>query len=326
MITVIPAPQVDVNDDNVTVSEIRISVGDWIEEDTELATVETLKTSVEIAAHRQGYIRRILVELQSEINVGTPMFLIADTMEEEISKEILRPEDTNDNKVGTSADSIKVTAKAQVLAKKHGVEINQVTARNGRIGTEEVLRYLNTPLPVEATISLPIPHHARKMSNVESGILRTLQWHKNEAISAYVETVEDLASLVEFSAYLKSEKKWLFDPLFPIIAWCYVQYISSHPELNSICYNHQIVQYEPVNLGFTIDVNGELFLPVLRNADQFDQMAFVEAFFSLQRRAMKKRLAPDEMTGSTIGITSLASLGITKHQPTLRSTPNVPMT
>lgn len=86
----------DIGGDVVTVTEILVSVGDKIIADQALLTVEGDKASMEIPAENEAVIKEILVELGSEVQTGTPIF-------------ILETESTNTTEEKTSAPKIEKT-------------------------------------------------------------------------------------------------------------------------------------------------------------------------------------------------------------------------
>ena len=60
-------------------------VGDFIDVGEVLAEIETDKAVMEYEMPDEGYVREILVEPGQEINVGTPIAILAESMEEDIS-------------------------------------------------------------------------------------------------------------------------------------------------------------------------------------------------------------------------------------------------
>lgn len=159
--------------------------------------------------------------------------------------------------------------------------------------------------------------HKEEMNPHEKGIVSSVMWAKNNAVPAYAEKMVNLKALQLLSKQIKAEKNLLIDLEFTLLAWALVQYVKSHLELNAYYDNNAIIKYDEINLGFTIDVDGDLYIAVLRNSEKMNREFFIEQFFSIQRKAMKKDLSISELSGYTIGITSLAAFGVTKHIPIL---------
>jgi len=315
MITLVKVPQVDVNDDNVTVTEICVEPGQHVDKESMLLIVETLKTSMTIQADCSGYVREIFVTVEDEVSVGAPLVILTDTADEKINvKEIIG--DVEDKSGNDDLVEVKISYKAKTLAKKLGIDLKTIEAKNGKIRVEDVEQYHQISASGFECLTT-VPFKARKMNNFELGIQSTLEWAKEEASPAYLETVINIRPLSILSERLREQNDWFFDPLFTLLSWYYSKLVLKHMDLNSTQHEQQIIEYGKVNLGFTVDVKGQLFLAVLKDIEHYDQISFVEAFFALQQRAMKRQLTAEESTGCTLGITSLSSFGVTKHQPIL---------
>lgn len=75
--------------------------------------------------------------------------------------------------------------------------------------------------------------------------------------------------------------------------------------------------YDVVNLGFTVQAGETLYLVVVADADRLDEAAFAARLADLQRRAIARKLEPSELRGATIGFTSMARWGVSRHVPIL---------
>jgi pyruvate/2-oxoglutarate dehydrogenase complex dihydrolipoamide acyltransferase (E2) component len=60
-----------------------------------------------------------------------------------------------------------------------------------------------------------------------------------------------------------------------------------------------------------------LYLTVVRGADRLDAARFIDAMGDVQRRAMAHQLNAGEMSGATIGFTSMARWNVSRHVPIL---------
>ena len=319
MITLIRAPKVDVNEDDITVIELHIRENQYVSKGEELVVVETLKTTLPVESDRTGYIRRILVTVGDQIAVGTPLLILADSIDEEIDEEELFAQAgimTNRSIVESNDTEIKISLKAKILAKELGVNLDNVPPTNGRIRTEDVENFHKQSQNLSADLVSP-PYTVRKMNNFELGTLDTLSWATREAASAYLEHTLNFRPLLDYSQQIQHRNDWIFDPLISLLAWFFTRVIVANVGLNTTQRNKSILEYKQVNLGFTVDVQGQLFFPVLHNVGEYDQTSFIAAFVDLQRRTLKRTLVKQELSGATIGFSSLSSFGVTRHQPIL---------
>jgi pyruvate/2-oxoglutarate dehydrogenase complex dihydrolipoamide acyltransferase (E2) component len=313
MIFTVSVPHIDVNEKTAVVSEVLVEVGQSVDTNTELAVVDSLKVAVSITPESSGYIRKILVKESDEVEVGRTMFILSDSMDELIDEDVFNAQSIKKDQVEVK----KITAKAQSLAKEKGLDLANVQPVDGVISVQEIMNHLNKTWHSEESSPIEVPHNKRKLSNVEKGTLLTINWSKENAIPAYLETVIDISPLKKRAKQIKRENDWFFDPTFSLLAWLYVQYVAANNQLNSTCIENHIINYSQINLGFTVNVKGQIYMPVLHKADALYQINFVEAIINLQRKSIKNKLTPAELKGMTIGITSLAAFNITKHQPIL---------
>jgi pyruvate/2-oxoglutarate dehydrogenase complex dihydrolipoamide acyltransferase (E2) component len=81
MITTVPAPRINTNDDRVEVVVWHVERGALVAIGQEIVDVETTKSTVTVAAEAAGYIRP-LVEKGSVVPVGDPLYICASSLEE----------------------------------------------------------------------------------------------------------------------------------------------------------------------------------------------------------------------------------------------------
>lgn len=86
--------------------------------------------------------------------------------------------------------------------------------------------------------------------------------------------------------------------------------LKAHPQVNSSFSDEGLVVHRQINIGLAVSLGPEgLIVPVLRNADQLDLMGIARNVNALVERARNKRLAPDQMTGSTFTLTNHGTSG-----------------
>ncbi len=89
--------------------------------------------------------------------------------------------------------------------------------------------------------------------------------------------------------------------------------LRTHPGINSTLTDEGILQHGNINIGFAAaTAEGMLVVPVIRNADRKDFRNLVVEAKDLGRRAVKGKILPDEMQGSTFTISNLGMFGITE--------------
>ncbi len=147
MNTIIPAPALGANEDRVTLTEwhvadrAKVSAGDVV------CSVETTKATVEVEAPCDGYLVRVAAE-GAEIAVGAPLAAIADAPDVDISALLAKP----------ATEAAKPwTKKAEILARRAGIDIAELAAELGRTVGEADIKAAAAPRPAANVTALPTP-------------------------------------------------------------------------------------------------------------------------------------------------------------------------
>src|SRR5690606_30160646 len=83
-----------------------------------------------------------------------------------------------------------------------------------------------------------------------------------------------------------------------------------HPEVNAYWDGKTVVRRGPVHLGVAVAVDEGLIVPVVRHADQKTLREIAEQARDLGLRGRDKKLAADEISGSTFTVSNLGMFGI----------------
>jgi pyruvate dehydrogenase E2 component (dihydrolipoamide acetyltransferase) len=95
-----------------------------------------------------------------------------------------------------------------------------------------------------------------------------------------------------------------------------------HPRMNATLSEGVIRRFERVHLGFAVDTERGLMVPVIRNADTKTLRQIGEDSSRLAEACTSGKIDPEEMSGGTFTVTNLGSLGVTSFTPVL-NTPQV---
>jgi pyruvate/2-oxoglutarate dehydrogenase complex dihydrolipoamide acyltransferase (E2) component len=131
--TDILVPRLNANDDELLLVDVRVSNGVTVAEGDVLFVVESMKASSEILSPSAGVIVHVSVKKGEMASVGK---LMCEVAEPSLSE---KPVASGPSSQGVStAEKVKITAKASQRARELGVDITQVVPCNDRIGLEEV--------------------------------------------------------------------------------------------------------------------------------------------------------------------------------------------
>ena len=228
------------------------------------------------------------------------------------------------------------------IAKEEGISIAELqtisgTGKEGRITKADILEYIknrgNQP-KVTATPSLmvdtiapvatPVAAKAAPVSvNGEDEIVELDRMRK--LISGYmvasVQTSAHVQSFIEVdvtnivkwrdkvkSAFEKREgEKLTFTPIFMEAV---AKALKDFPGMNISVDGDFIIKKKNINLGMAAALpNGNLIVPVIKNADQLNLVGMAKAVNDLGNRAKAGKLKPDDTQGGTYTVTNVGTFG-----------------
>jgi pyruvate/2-oxoglutarate dehydrogenase complex dihydrolipoamide acyltransferase (E2) component len=147
-------------------------------------------------------------------------------------------------------------------------------------------------------------------------MLRTVLWQK-EAVPAYLEMSYDPHSWDEYAADFQRQHRLLLNPLLALLAWRLAGIAAGQPGINATLTGQRKHVYDHVNVGFTVQSGASLYAVVVREAERMGMLDFVRKLGDLQRSAMRGALRPEDVSGATIGFSSMARWAVTRHMPIL---------
>ncbi len=302
-------PQVTTNDTEVTLAEWYVKDDDIVQKGDIIFSIETAKSIADIESEFSGHIVRIRKE-KDLIKVGDIAAFIGRDLK------ALKDEKTlflsNQLKIKSKSEAI-ATKKAIKLANELDINI-ELIKKDGIIRVEDIKNYASSNTEIVESIE---NEKLVDLNNYQKEIINTISWQKENAIVGYIEKIMNIKKVIQFSKNLKIEKKWIFDPFFPIIAFHFSKIIKNNIDYNATIKNEKYCKYSKLNLGFTLDIEDKLLIGVFSDACQFEQDKFIENIFSIQKRTISGNIKPNEVNQPTIGITSLSSHSISRHIPIL---------
>jgi len=309
------APRINNNDDTVQVVGVRVSTGDFVKKGDVALEVETDKAVVEVTAENDGYVLKLMCAVDDKLPVGSVLLWLGASPEEPIPETPLAaPSDT--------ASGARPTAKALAKLKELGLDPSLVRATGERLTLADVNAYAATHgvrrRPTEKEERVPeVPGQLVDLSPEEHGMLINVSWHREHASATYLELEYDPKAWDDHASIYASTNKLMLSPLLPLLAYRLVQLVKASPRLNSTIVNGKRFEYQPVNLGFTVQAGETLYLTVVRDADTLDTKQFIDSLGEVQRHALKRRLSRNETSGATIAFSSMARWNVSRHIPIL---------
>ena len=230
------------------------------------------------------------------------------------------------------------------IAATEGISLSELeqipgTGSEGRVTKNDILEYLKTrtlkPTETEIVkdeIVAVLPNSAAPVSVsggdeiIEMDRMRKLiagYMLSSQQTSAHVYSfIEvDVTNMVKWRDKHKNEfekregEKLTFTPIFMEAV---AKALKDFPGMNISIDGDYIVKKKNINLGMAAALpNGNLIVPVIKNADQLNLVGMAKAVNDLGNRAKLGKLKPDETKGGTYTVTNVGSFGSVFGTPIL---------
>lgn len=135
--------------------------------------------------------------------------------------------------------------------------------------------------------------------------------HTSPHVTSFSES--DVTNLVQWRERIKKDfeqrekEKITFTPLF---IEAIVKCIKKYPWLNSSIDGDKLIIKKDINIGMaTALANGNLIVPVIKNADQLNLVGLTKQVNHLSHSARNNKLRPDDTAGGTFTLTNVGSFG-----------------
>lgn len=96
----------------------------------------------------------------------------------------------------------------------------------------------------------------------------------------------------------------------PIFIEAIVQAIKDYPMINVQVDGDRIIKKRDINIGMAVALpSGNLIVPVIKNADQYNLTGLAKIVNDLAKRARENKLKPDDLAGGTFTVSNVGSFG-----------------
>lgn len=317
--------------------EWHVKTGDPVREDMVIAAVMTDKATVEIPSPVSGTVTWLAGEIGDRIAVKAPLVRIETSGDVGASEPaaLSQPQPAESVKVEAPKPAPKAPASAtpspaspaekplaapsvRLFARESGVDLRQVqgTGPAGRILREDIEQFLNqgaAPVSARAGLAKKTVTDEIKLTGLRRRIAEKMILSTSRIPHiTYVEEV-DMTALEELRATMNADRKTDHPKLtvLPFLMRALVKAISEQPNVNATFDDDAgiITRYSAVHIGIATQTPAGLTVPVIRHAEArgiFDCAIEMNRLADAARSGTATR---DELSGSTITITSLGALG-----------------
>jgi 2-oxoglutarate dehydrogenase E2 component (dihydrolipoamide succinyltransferase) len=221
------------------------------------------------------------------------------------------------------------------IAKEEGVSVAELesisgSGKEGRVTKEDILAYVagrqkspvanpSAPMPtiVPSTQAVPVSLSGEyeivemdRMRKLISGYM-TASLQTSAHVQSFIEV--DVTHIVKWRDKVKSTfekregEKLTFTPIF---MQAVAKALKDFPGMNISVDGNYIIKKKNINLGMVTALpNGNLIVPVIKNADQLNLVGMAKAVNDLGNRAKNGKLKPDDTQGGTYTVTNIGSFG-----------------
>jgi pyruvate dehydrogenase E2 component (dihydrolipoamide acetyltransferase) len=295
---------------------VGIAEGESAKVDSLLSIIGPKGTDVSsiVAAHKEGN----LTSNDSKIDFKTATVEAIETIEN-------TPETSSTTNTG---GRIFASPLAKKIAKDKGINLSEVkgTGENGRIVKRDVENYTpsSTPSEIPTTVSKPEQSSAPLAAYTPVGeesfeditnsqmrkvIAKRLGESKFTAPHYYLTIELDMDNAIASRKTINSlpETKVSFNDM--VVKACAMA-LKKHPKVNT-SWNGDTTRYSNhIHVGVAVAVDDGLLVPVLKFTDQMSLTQIGGNVRDLAGKARNKKIAPNEMEGSTFTISNLGMFGI----------------
>ena len=325
------------------------SVGDPIEEEETILEVATDKVDSEIPSPCDGVIKEILFQPNDVVPIGEVIAKIEVDANVKIEKAVKQTEKTASKTAAKTPTAPKTTGFSLgkqdpdaflsplivSIAKKEGLTIEEVqsipgTGTDGRIRKSDIFNYLKHrkyPLPSKPQAQITpkssyqppaIQFNEGVDSIVEMDRMRKMiadhmvySKHTSPHVTCYIEA--DLTNIVNWRNRVKGDfqekygEKLTFTPIF---IEAVSKAVADFPMINVSVDDKKIIVHKAINIGMATALpNGNLIVPVVKNATDKSLSELAKDVNHLANSSRDNKLKPEEIQGSTFTISNVGTFG-----------------
>ncbi len=311
-------PSLGADMESAVLMEWMVKEGDHVTKGQVVAEVETSKGVIEIEVFEEGIVEKIMVDPETECDVGTPLAMIRSINEEPLKDEKksvfktvqpspeaeLEQEPVDEIEVAEEnlQKRIKISPAARKKARELGVDLDTLSSKAK--GTIHISEVETTATPKEKA---PVVKDGMRQA-----IAKAMSRSNTEIPHYYLSTSINMTPALEWLEQLNS-KRSIKDRILPaaLLIRAVVQAVEEIPELNGFWKDASLHMSEAVNPGIAIALRkGGLITPALLNAQEMSLDKTMQALSDLISRTRAGKLRGSELTQQSITITNLGDLGV----------------
>ena len=212
--------------------------------------------------------------------------IVGTGMDERVTKnDILAYIESGRNTIKTPEN---IEVKLPVEKKKNMMKANIPVSVNGE---DEVIEMSRMGKLIAHHMVESVQTSAHVQSFIEVDVTNIVKWRNN----------------VKDQFFAREGEKITYTPIF---MQAVAKAIRDYPMINIAVDGDKIIKKKAINLGMAAALaDGNLIVPVIKNADQLNLVGMTKAVNNLANKARNGKLSPDDIQGGTYTVTNVGSFG-----------------
>ena len=349
---IVPVVVPDIGDfDEVEIIEILVNIGDQIDEEDSIITLESDKASMEIPSPASGVVTDIKVSLGDKVGLGDLILELESSVQTQTqtdsptqapvgktpAQQVSTPAPAstptaNQAKTDESVSTLPsgnshASPSIRKLARELGVDLSKVTGtgQKGRVLETDLKGYVKQIMTSGGASAIPkVPViDFSKFGKTEIQPLSRINKLSGKHLSACWLNIPhvtqfDEVNIDQMEAF-RQEQKAKGVKLTPLVfvMKAVVQALKLHPRFNSSLdeSGENLIIKKYFNLGIAMDTPNGLVVPVIQDVDQKSLGDLAKELTETSVKAREGKLKPGDMQGAGFTISSLGGIGGTQFTP-----------
>ncbi|PYI10501.1 dihydrolipoamide succinyltransferase [Aspergillus sclerotiicarbonarius CBS 121057] len=325
--TIVKVPQMAESITEGTLKQFSKQVGDYVERDEEIATIETDKIDVSVNAPESGTIKELLVSEEDTVTVGQDLVKLElggapETKKEEATEKPAAPAAAD--KPTTSEPEQQKAPEAPKASSEKATTPDPSPSKKA----EPTATKSQAPEDVKPSVGGREERRV-KMNRMRLRIAERLKQSQNTAASLTTFNEVDMSSLMEFRKLYKDDvlkKTGVKLGFMSAFSRACVLAMKDVPAVNASIEGPNggdtIVYRDYVDISVAVATEKGLVTPVVRNAETMDLVGIEKAIADLGKKARDNKLTIEDMAGGSFTISNGGVFGSLMGTPII----NLPQT
>ncbi len=308
--------------------------GDAVAVGEPIVEVETDKATFDVESTADGVLLSRLVGEGDDVPVLSPIAIIGEPGEKPATTATpttptpgpgsARPTAAGDAAPAKHAESsgrggrTAISPRARRFADQNGIAYADLTGSgpDGRIMVRDVRSVQATTVPAAGAAAsydeIPVKGIRKVIAQrMHASLTSTAQFTMN--------TGADARGLLEYRARLKASTTTGLQSISinDLVMFAVSRALPGFPAINATFSDGVIRRYGSVNLGFAVDTERGLMVPVIKNANQLTLVQLAAEAHRLAEACKTMKAGPEDLSGGTFSVTNLGVFGIQSFTPVL---------